>query len=336
MSVTTATNTRSTERPAIPEAVLAYRCARAHHCPGKTKIDPPMVCDECDCHGHGPGYPCSIEGGCGHLHLVGKIEVAARITQERGLCLSCAAHVEAALAGTDGLVLDYVELETLLGAAGSQMVSDLVSSTRDLPVPLRVSILDLQRGIVHEAVSWAEPVAERLGIDWDTQHARDSRPGPQLQRALNLLAKSVSVLVALPVQDYRCWRTGDWTSRDGVAGALELLYQHSLVRAVAGRSKLVHDLPAPCPRCDQLTLVRHDGDDHVQCEMCRVTWDEGDYKRLCLVLADDYHDEAPPRPAAHRSDAVGTIGGHVHPAPPGTNPVRMPDPWPPVGDTDAA
>lgn len=321
------------ERPAppMPDALKAYRCARVKRCPGSQKVDPPQVCDECDCHGHGAGYPCSVEGGCGHLHLKGKVEVGARIQQARGLCLSCIAHAEDAITG---LVHDYVELETLLGVAGSQMVSDMVSSTRDLPVPLRLSIIDLQMGIVHEAVSWAEPVAERLGIDWDTQSARDSRPGPQLQRALNLLARSVSVLLNLPVQDYRSWRNGDWAERDGVAGALELLDLHSLVRAVAGRSKLVHDLPAPCPRCDQSTLVRHNGDDHVQCELCRAEWAEEDYKRLCLVVADDYQDEVPPRPVMLRADAQGTVRGRVYGSPPGTNEVRMPDPWPPVVDDE--
>jgi hypothetical protein len=314
----------------LPDALKTYRCARIKRCPASEKIDPPQVCDECECHGHGPGYPCTIEGGCGHLHLKGKVDVGARISQERGLCLSCTAHVEDALTGLLG---DYVELETLLGVSGDQMVSDTVSATRDLPVPLRVSIIDLQMGIVHEAVSWAEPVAERLGINWDTQNARDSRPGPQLQRALALLGKAVSVLLALPDQDHRCWRSGDWLQRDGVAGALELLGLHSLVRAVAGRSKLVHDLPAPCPRCDQLTLVRHDGDDHVQCEICRAQWPEEDYKRLCLVVADDYQDDAPPRPATLlHTDAQGTVRGRVHQPPPGTHPVRMPNPWPPAGD----
>ena len=35
----------------------------------------------CECHGHGPYHPCSIEGGCGHLH--------ARAERPDGACLTC-------------------------------------------------------------------------------------------------------------------------------------------------------------------------------------------------------------------------------------------------------
>jgi hypothetical protein len=266
-----------------------HRCARndrcTYRCTYREKIDPPRVCDECECHGHGPGYPCSVEGGCGHLHPTEKLTVGARIEAAAGLCVSCHRHVEQAIRE---LPMDYVELSTLLGGRGGNPAADVVLSSRDLPIPIRVSVHDLQSAICHEASSWAEPVAEQLGVEWDTQRARDSRPGVTLQRAARMLTNAVETLLALPVQTYHDHTSADWVDRDGIDGALELLRLHDLVRLAAGRTALVHQLPAPCPSCNTLALVRHNGADHVECEHCRDLWTETDYRRLCLVLANDY------------------------------------------------
>jgi len=235
-----------------------HRCARDHRCANREKISPPQVCDECEC--HGPGYPCSIEGGCGHLHPTEKRTVGARIDVLVGLCGSCGNHVAQALRE---LPMDYVELSTLLGERGGNPAADVVLSSRDLPIPIRTSIYDLQTAICHEATSWAEPIAEHLGIGWDTQRARDSRPGVTLQRASRLLTHAVDTLLGLPAQTYRDHSSPDWVDRDGIDDALELLRLHDLVRLAAGRTALVHQLPAPCPSCNSLALVRRNGADHV-------------------------------------------------------------------------
>jgi hypothetical protein len=48
---------------------------------------------------------------------------------------------------------------------------------------------------------------------------------------------------------------------------------------------LVHHLPAPCPNCDTLGLIRHDGQDQVRCSFCGVSWQANEYDRLVHVLA---------------------------------------------------
>lgn len=261
-----------------------HRCARNNHCAHRQKITPPPTCDQCQCHAHGAGHPCSIDGGCGHLHDTNPRLAGVYLPTPAGLCETCTQHVTQALRQ---LPMDYVELDTIMATTGTFM-SEMVVSSRELPIPIRVSIDTLQRAITHEAEAWVEPLAEQLGIRWDTQQARDSRPGHSLQRASRILAHSVPALLMLPEQTYRHHSEPDLIDRDGLDGALELLWLHDLVRIVAGRNALTHRLPAPCPACGGLTLVRLNGADHVECERCHDRWTEDDYRRLCLVLASDY------------------------------------------------
>jgi hypothetical protein len=239
-----------------------------------------------------PYATCDDDGGCGHLHQpdpdTEPVLQGGAILTATGLCAGCAGHVVRAL---DEMPADYIELSLLL-ASGESGLTELVSSSAELKVPIRLSIEALQAGLVHEAQAWAEPVAELLGIDWDTDLARHCRPGYLLQRATQLLAHGIGTLLTLPAMEYRDHATGEWVERDGIAGALELLRLHGLVRFVGGKTKLIHPLPAPCPRCEYMTLVRHNGSEVVQCETCGVRWPESDYHRLTLILAEDYREYA--------------------------------------------
>lgn len=292
-----------------------HRCARNERCVSRVRVGPPADCG-CTCHGMANPYAtCDIEGGCGHLHQpdpdAEPVFEGGPILTTAGLCFACTRRVAGSIAD---IPTDYVELSLLLASGESGLTDVIVSGSEELKVPIRVSIEALQAAMVHEATSWAEPVAEQLGIDWDTEQAKHSRPGFRLQRATHLLANSVDALVTLPDQEYRAGRDCEWVTRDGIDGALELLRLHSLVRFAVGKAKLVHELPAPCPRCEALTLVRHNGDDQVQCESCGLRWVEKDYVRLTLVLAEDYQDETPElvRPTL-TAMAEGSVGaaGHV-------------------------
>jgi hypothetical protein len=55
---------------------------------------------------------------------------------------------------------------------------------------------------------------------------------------------------------------------------------------VLGWSRLVHRLPAPCPYCDTLTLVRDDGKDFVRCTGCRRNWRETEYRLFVKMLIE--------------------------------------------------
>ena len=274
---------------------IAHRCIRAAHCADRERIEtkPGQQCP-CTCHGMGSAWAvCDIDGGCGHLHAAPQRPettfVGARIEQARGLCERCSTQTAQAIAA---LPMDYTELNLLLGRDGSGIVDIVVRSTRDLPVPIRLSVAALQTSIVRTAELWARAVADQLSIDWDVRSMAMCRPGAVLQRASLLLGNGFGTLVNLPVMPHRHHASGQWTESDGLDGALELLHLHSLVRFAAGRTKLIHRLPAPCPRCERMTLVRHNGDDHVECTRCRHRWPEEQYHRLCLVLAEDYRDIA--------------------------------------------
>lgn len=201
-----------------------------------------------------------------------------------GLCPSCTRHAELAITA---LPTDYVELDMMLGRT-SAIGAPLVSGTRELPIPIRTSVEAVQAAIVHEAWCWAESVAEVMRIDWDSYDTGHCRPGFRVQRAARLLSSAVTVLLALRDVVHIGWEDADRpvaVERDGITGALLLLDLHHQTRRVAGRTRLVHRLPAPCPRCWYSALERPDGDDSITCTNCarRFTWDE--YNRLCNALS---------------------------------------------------
>ncbi len=265
-----------------------HRCRRAERCHEAERIEQrPAVCADCECH-QGPSYPCSIPGGCGHLHKPVPTKVGGKIVAADGLCPTCTRVTEQAIAE---LPRDYVDLTYAL-QHGTVGLGDLVRATKDLPAPLRVSVAALRAELVRVTTTWVEPVADRLNVDWDSnQMDRHARPGYVLQRAARLLAANMSVLLALRDVEVRVWADNGHYSHhepsDGITGALELLELHHVTRAVLGQTKLVHHLPAPCPNCDRMALCRDDGDDFVHCRHCRLQWSETDYRRLTLVLAAD-------------------------------------------------
>lgn len=279
-----------TESPdGTPEIDRARRCARDRRCPDRQRVQ------------GADGKPLKVDG---HLVYVG-----VPITTERGLCVICAQTVRNDI---PHLAADWRELAGII-AAGGDATGETVSSSRDLPVPIRLSVEALMRDIDVEATLWAEQVADHHGIDFDIEAAWASRAHVRVDHAATILANGVDTLVTLPEIDRdryrngerarvwrpdpdgddvldtetRGWREYDYWRQDGLAAALRMLELHDRTRILAGRGELVHKLPAPCPRCERLTLVRPNGKDHVECEACKDRWAEDDYKRLCLVLSSD-------------------------------------------------
>lgn len=229
---------------------MEHRCRRGEHCPDKEKV----------------------EG-----HNVGKV-----INATQGLCDTCTKHVERAIGE---LPTDYVTLNTLLGK-GSTVGAEPITMTKELPVPIRLHIEGLQRELVAETVNWATSVAHVLNIDWSPPGR--TRPGWHLDRACRLLARAPSAFLALRDEKHIVWEHGQRrvVARDGLDGALTLLRLHHKARAFMGKTKLVHRLPVPCPRCESMSLEREDGQDNIDCTACdrRYTWAE--YEYLCLALVD--------------------------------------------------
>lgn len=207
----------------------------------------------------------------------GRLIVAAA-----GLCPSCERVTETAIRE---LPADYVQLHRMIGKV-KRVGSDLVSGSRELPVPLALDVEALLAEIVHESTCWAESVSEVIGADVDTQSLRGYRDAVLVQFAAEHLADHLTVFLALRDVVHLGWADGQRTTteRHGHEGAIALLALHHRVRSYTGQTRLTHRLPAPCPRCERLTLQRHDGDDLVECATCahRMTWDT--YGSLCNIL----------------------------------------------------
>ena len=211
----------------------------------------------------------------------------AEIHTETGLCLTCTRIV------TDGITelpADYVALTGAL-QRGSSGMGELVSSSPELPIPIRIDVAALRDEIVRVATTWAEPVADLLRIRWDTQAvALHTRPAVALDRASRILAAALPALLNLRAVLVQTWSdSGEYwqfEAANGIDGALELLRLHEVTRAALGRNRLVHQLPAPCPDidCGERRLVRENGASQVDCEACGRVWTEDDYRRLTLIL----------------------------------------------------
>lgn len=266
--------------------VTDHRCRREAHCFESMRVEQrPATCSQCACHGGGPYTACSVSGGCGHLHSPVLTRVGGPIMASDGLCPTC---TRVAVHTINELPRDYVDLHVALehGVIG---MTDLVAATKELPAPLRVSVAAVAAEMVRVAVMFAEPVAERLRIDWDsTLMGRHARPGYALQRAVRLLGHNIPVLLALRDVEVEVWSDNGWyrssEPSDGISGALALMDLHQAAKAILGKTKLTHELPrsAPCPACGG-QLVRENGASEVRCVRCPEKWTEEDYRRLVLV-----------------------------------------------------
>jgi hypothetical protein len=279
----------------VSESRIPHRCARGDRCINRVRVDHDPGC-ECRCHGQSAlDAECDVEGGCGSVGLdAPKFEGGAIITPT-GLCEACAMRV---LRSLEELPLDYTELSLLLASGESGITSDVIMGSKELQV-------------------WALPVARKLGIAWDANVGLECRPGWILDRAVRLLTRALDTFLALPERTYRYALDAEPVTRDGIGGALELTRMHDLVRFAAGKTKLIHELPTPCPRCEHMSLARHNGTDHVVCENCGVRWPEDQYKRLTLVLAEDYRDIEIERIRKHLASceqgSVGSARGGYEP-----------------------
>jgi len=227
---------------------------------------------------------------CRDSQRIGGQLYGADIHTETGLCLTCTRIV------TDGITelpADYVALTGALQRGSSGMV-ELVSSSPEQPCPIRIDVAALRDEIVRVATTWAEPVADLLRIEWDTQAvASHTRPAVALDRASRILVGALPALLNLRAVLVQTWSdSGEYWQcepADGLDGALELLRLHEVTRAALGRNRLVHQLPAPCPDvdCGEMRLVRENGASQVDCEACGRVWTEDDYRRLTLILTSE-------------------------------------------------
>lgn len=71
-----------------------------------------------------------------------------------------------------------------------------------------------------------------------------------------------------------------------------LIYGSLAARKPLHEDAVVHRLPAPCPDCNAVALIRHNGHDEVICGRCRSQWTTTQYELLCRVLAAEVRQRA--------------------------------------------
>ena len=136
-------------------------------------VDPYALTCPCACHGHGPGYRCTIEGGCGHLHrgpanlnpgLAGRDPIClgcGKPTAGDGanLCAMCTIHLRADLDAVDGLVVELeisrTKQDRIGGGTGNRR-------TADEPVGFRPAAMEAADVLTRTLTAWAADIAEQL------------------------------------------------------------------------------------------------------------------------------------------------------------------------------
>jgi hypothetical protein len=213
---------------------------------------------------------------------------------DRAVCDRCERMIHRSIVE---LSTDYVALHVAQRTGVVPATGELVLSSRDLPVPISLSFLTLAEQIAHEAVAFAEPVAERLGIT--ARHMSRCRwgatpryrSGVLLSRAVHLLTVALPTLLALPATAFLLWGTAGRlvaVEVTGVIAALRLAALHRAARSAIGVTRHATWLPVPCPTCGAQTVVRYAGSDNAACQSCNGRWSERDYRRWTLVLAHEH------------------------------------------------
>lgn len=237
-----------------------------------------------------PTHRCLRGRRCSDLEATNDGDrLPAATVAPHSLCATCERHAGRAIGELPTL---YTQLETII--AERPGAGEHVSGTREPVIPPRVDVLVLQAGLDVTLTTWALPVARRLRLtSWDHRRAPHMRGGVRVSRAAALLASNLDALLRVPEVPVLAWSAGKlgMTRRRGIDGVLDLVALHERGRQLVTGGSGDARLPVPCPSCEAPALVRSNGQDQVDCRACGRYWPESDYRRLCLILAEDYRPE---------------------------------------------
>lgn len=209
------------------------------------------------------------------------------------LCEACLAWC----AGTvRKLMLDWYDLEQTLARTGG--VGEVVSGTRDRPIPIRGDVEALQAEIRHVLCTWEQVLRDHEHLS--PPRAGRVRPGYAVQRATRLLQPFTPVVAAIPPVPVR--PTGPTDAPElqaGWEGLLGMVRLHGRAHYTLGLTTFTNQLPGECTECKesslataaddrQLVLARADGSDTVFCRNCGARTTRDDYERYALLVATNY------------------------------------------------
>lgn len=215
-----------------------------------TTTDEPDLIRRCTAHGcKGP------EGKPRHLR------------DTRLVCEGCAARGHADLLG---LPRRYVSLRVSLrpGITNSEKIDGLGFGSTS---PVREAALNSMLDMVKWATTADTEVRTVLTMSTG-KHGQGVRPAQALLNAIANLGIQWDRALHHPIGTRLVNDTLRWRIRTD---------------NVLGWDRLVHRLPAPCPYCDTVSLIRRDGDDHVRCLRCRRAWSEAEYRHFVRMLVEE-------------------------------------------------
>lgn len=134
--------------------------------------NPDALTCPCECHGHGPGYPCTIEGGCGHLHAQARAAELASAGHGPScvgcgrptgagdgayLCVTCTKHLRQDLEEVPELVAELDVTRTKQDRIGNRSGSR--SNGREQPLGYRPAALEAADVLHVTLAAWCRDVA---------------------------------------------------------------------------------------------------------------------------------------------------------------------------------
>jgi len=167
------------------------------------------------------------------------------------------------------------------GANGARVNGDIVTGSRDAPIPVNLDLIDLSLGVHGDHLTdqgrmWWEDQTGHISVaqelDLLVREWADNR-GERLP------APTVPVLAGW-LTDRMGWACEHHHGVDHAAGQLAKL--RGALRGVLGDVEpRPEHMGAPCPGCDLLTLIRQPGEDKVECanDDCRRVLTAEEYLR---------------------------------------------------------
>lgn len=287
---------------------------------------PPTTCPvDCGCHVN-MYAPCTVPGGCGSEgcgrasdRRCAASERCRDFDHTRGLpallgdpstplCPDCLMVAER---DVRNLPYDYIDLEQMLPQPISRPLDTQsgYGGSRDLPVPLRVHVDELQRAIWWVTTCWAEVLGEHqrlsdppwLGRQTDRDPRRRVRDGYAVKWAVGIITPRVRDLARLPAVDLADYPLVDpaeaiqhhgteIATLSGAQGLIHMTRLHARVRSMLGITRRITRVPGRCG-CGLDGNYLYRGEPHyerdpcpVYCGACPNQWTTEEYEQYVGLM----------------------------------------------------
>lgn len=197
---------------------------------------------------------------------------------DRPLCDTCERSVAQALDDAPAL---YVQLRNATLVTGTTAVrTDYVKASKGSPMPLNGQALHLGEQLWWLLVTWEDAVRSIAKLS--PREPAGRREGRQVADAARLLSAHLTAWIAAPSIDFQVNTGRDPSTipveaQSGWQAAAQLLEWRNTVRNLPGfdmqAPKALLKYEDPCMYCGTEGVTHRSGDDLVQCQACKATWD---------------------------------------------------------------